>query len=256
MSLVEVEGAEAYAWIRLNRPDKRNAMNQAARDALRDALWQVRERYRVVILTGNGSAFCAGIDLDEVRAEAAAGSEAAIADWRALNLELREHPAIFIAAINGIALGGGVTLVSVCDLALAAEDAELGLPELSLGTYPSPSGPAAQIALTRKRAAWLVLTAERIDGRTAAAWGLVNAAVPAAELEARAAALATRIASFDAAALRESKRALDRIPLTIDSWHRAFASGAETSARIRQVSRPFEDALEHRARPVSKPSEG
>jgi enoyl-CoA hydratase/carnithine racemase len=79
---------------------------------------------------------------------------------------IREHPAIFVAAVNGFALGGGATLISMCDLAIAADQAEIGMPEIGFGAYPQYSGPAAQIQLTAKRAAWLVLTAECIDGRT------------------------------------------------------------------------------------------
>ena len=91
---------------------------------------------------------------------------------------IREHPAVFIAAVNGLALGGGATLVSVCDLAVAADEAEIGMPEIGFGAYPQFSGPGAQIQLTAKRAAWLVLTAQRIDGRTAENWGMVNRSVP------------------------------------------------------------------------------
>jgi enoyl-CoA hydratase/carnithine racemase len=65
----------------------------------------------------------------------------------------------------------------MCDLAIAADQAEIGMPEIGFGAYPQFSGPAAQIQLTAKRAAWLVLTAERIDGRTAEAWGMVNRSV-------------------------------------------------------------------------------
>ena len=101
-------------------------------------------------------------------------------------LAIREHPAIFVAAVNGFALGGGATLISMCDLAIAAEEAEIGMPEIGFGAYPQFSGPAAQIQLTPKRAAWLVLTAERIDGRTAEAWGMVNRSVALDRLMAEA----------------------------------------------------------------------
>ena len=107
-------------------------------------------------------------------------------------LAIREHPAIFVAAVNGFALGGGATLISMCDLAIAAEEAEIGMPEIGFGAYPQFSGPAAQIQLTPKRAAWLVLTAERIDGRTAEAWGMVNRSVALDRLMAEAELLADK----------------------------------------------------------------
>lgn len=243
-SLVTYTPDDGFAWIRINREAKRNAMDQAARDALREALLRARGETAVVILTGTGRAFCAGIDLKEVRAQSEHGSDQALVDWRALNLEIREHPAVFIAAVNGIALGGGTTLAGVCDLALAADEAEFGLPEVGFGMYPNPAGPAAQLNLTRKRAAWLVLTAERIDGPTAAAWGLVNESVAGAELETRAAAIARRLGTFDPVTLREAKRALDTIPLAVEDWPAAFAFGSEVNKRIQAESDHANSALD------------
>ena len=69
-------------------------------------------------------------------------------------------------------MGGGAKLIGVCDPTIAAHEAEIGTPEIGFGAYPQFSGPGAQIQIAAKRAAWLVLTAERIDGRTAEAWGL------------------------------------------------------------------------------------
>ncbi|MGR8920583.1 MAG: enoyl-CoA hydratase/isomerase family protein [Gammaproteobacteria bacterium] len=244
MALVDYVNDSGVGWVRLNRPDKRNAMNQAARDELRAALEQAREEVSVVVLTGCDGAYCAGMDLKEIREQSEQGSEAGLADWRALNVQIREHPAIFIAAVNGLALGGGLTLVSVCDLAIAAEDAEFGMPEVGFGMYPNPSGPATQLSLTRKRAAWLVLTTERIDGRTAASWGLINEAVPAAALEARAREIAERLAGFDRVTLREAKRALDTIPLAVDDWASAIAAGVRANQRIRNESSALDGALD------------
>jgi feruloyl-CoA hydratase/lyase len=244
--LVEFEADRGFAWIRLNREDKRNAMNQRARDELRSALDDARA-FPAAVITGADRSFCAGVDLQEVREQAAVGSEHALADWSELNLGLREHPAVLIAAVNGIALGGGSTLAGMCDLAIAAHEAEFGLPEIGFGMYPNPAGPVVQMGLTRKRAAWLVLTARRIDGRTAAAWGLVNESVPGDELTAAAAVLARHIAQFDRAALIECKRALDLIPLA--DWRAAFELGVATNARIKRASGAVDDALERFRRP-------
>ena len=151
-------------------------------------------------------------------------------------LAIREHPAIFVAAVNGFALGGGATLISMCDLAIAAEEAEIGMPEIGFGAYPQFSGPAAQIQLTPKRAAWLVLTAERIDGRTAEAWGMVNRSVALDRLMAEAELLADKLSRFDAVALAESKRALDIVPGSISGWQQAFSYGMALNTRIRTSS--------------------
>uniref|UniRef100_A0A973WPK3 Uncharacterized protein n=2 Tax=Bradyrhizobium quebecense TaxID=2748629 RepID=A0A973WPK3_9BRAD len=128
------------------------------------------------------------------------------------------------------------TLISVCDLAVAADEAEIGMPEIGFGAYPQFSGPGAQIQLTAKRAAWLVLTAQRIDGRTAESWGMVNRSVPLAGLMDEAERLAKAVSAFDPVVLSESKRALDVIPATISGWRQAFEHGLSTNARIRSSS--------------------
>src|SRR5690348_8435935 len=110
------------------------------------------------------------------------------------------------------------------------------MPEIGFGAYPQFSGPGAQMQLTAKRAAWLVLTAQRIDGRTAESWGMVNRSVPLAELMDEAERLARRVGAFDAVVLSESKRALDTVPASISAWRQAFEFGLSTNARIRTLS--------------------
>src|SRR5258705_7871784 len=180
-SLVTVEQCQGYAVIGLNRPEKKNALNRAARRELLAALTFLRAECRAIVLTGCGDSFCSGGDLKEVRADAEAGiAPDPRSDWIEVLIAIREHPAVFIAAVNGIALGGGATLISVCDLAVAANEAEIGLPEIGFGAYPQFSGPGVQLRLAGKRAAWVVLTGERIDGVTAESWGVVNRSVPRA----------------------------------------------------------------------------
>jgi enoyl-CoA hydratase/carnithine racemase len=145
---------------------------------------------------------------------------------------IRCHPAIFVAAVNGVALGGGATLINVCDLAVAADTAEIGTPEMSFATYPGLAGPSVQFSTSRKRAAWMILTTERIDAATAERWGLVNKVVPAARLMEEAVAVARLVARWDPAALAEAKRALDAIPNMIGTWREAFEFGALVNARI------------------------
>jgi enoyl-CoA hydratase/carnithine racemase len=204
---VLLEDRGDYGLIRLNRPAQRNAMNGAARKGLLDCLERARSVHKVLVITGQDGSFCSGVDLKEV----------ASATPRE-----RRHPAVFIAAVGGYALGGGVSLINVCDLAIAADEAPIGMPELGFGMYPAMAGPSTQMMLPAKRAAWMVLTADRIDGRTAAQWGLVNESVPLAQLEGAADALAKRIARHDGVALAESKRALEMIPKRITELEPAF----------------------------------
>jgi enoyl-CoA hydratase/carnithine racemase len=237
------------ARITLNRPDKRNAMNRAARAELLDALEDCRKwRSKVVILTGSGPAFCAGVDLKEAAPE---GSESSRDDaeerrtaWRNVQEEIRRHPAVVIAAVNGFALGGGLTLINTSDLAVAAEDAQIGMPEVSFGLYPGLAGPSTQLRLSAKRAAWMILSAERIDGRTAEAWGLVNRAVPAADLQATALAMAQTVARYDAVTLEWSKKALWEIPMHLPDWTTALEYGENVRAQIRVRTDAFDKGLE------------
>ncbi|WP_423196064.1 MULTISPECIES: enoyl-CoA hydratase/isomerase family protein [unclassified Cupriavidus] len=233
-STVQVTRHDGWAEVRIAREARRNALDRATRQALREAFDALREHARAIVLTGSGASFCAGLDIREREAERAAGRpDTAGEEAIELNLAMRAHPAIFIAAVNGLALGGGVTLVNMCDLAIAATTAALGCPEIGFATYASMAGPTSQLLLTRKRAAWMLLTAERIDAATAERWGLVNEVVAPERLAARAAELAARLAGFDAAALAETKAALEKIPAEITQPRAAMAFGQTVNARIR-----------------------
>lgn len=242
--LVKIERRGAVAVLTLNRPDKRNAMNRAARNALREALDVLKDGARAVVVTGAGEAFCAGMDLKETAQDQAAGVMTANAEWRDVNVAIRQHPAVFIAAVNGFALGGGMTLINVCDLAIASEKALLGMPEISFATYPGLAGPSTQLSLSRKRAAWMILTGNRIDGRTAEEWGLVNRCVPHEDLLGAATDVAERVAQFDPVALAACKRAIDVIPASVTDWRMAFDYGDLTNAAIREQTEAQTGGLE------------
>lgn len=242
-NLIVIEEKANYAILRINRPDKRNAMNKAARAAMLEALETLKGRFGAVIITGTDTSFCSGMDLKEASADRQAGVEADPAtSWQAVNIALRAHPAVFIAAVNGIALGGGVTLINMCDLAIAADDAQMGMPEMGFATYPGLAGPSTQYSLPRKRMAWMMFTTERIDGPTAEKWGLVNQSVPRAQLMEEAEKVAAKVGQFNPAALAVSKAALDKIPVAID-WAEAFEFGIEQNRLIGQQTTAANDGL-------------
>jgi enoyl-CoA hydratase/carnithine racemase len=253
---VLVTGAgERVRRITLNRPHKRNALDRSARQALREALAACRDA-SVVVISGAGGTFCAGMDLTQLATGDREDEDELNAAWRAVQEDIRHHPAIVIASVAGYALGGGATLINTCDLAVVAEDARIGTPEIGFGFYPGLAGPAAQLRLSAKRAAWLVLTAERIDGRTAVEWGMANVAVPAEELEERTDALARRVAGFDPVALEWSKKALWQIPMQIGEWRAALEFGAYVNAEIHARTRSHTAALEGFAGGVRHPGQG
>jgi enoyl-CoA hydratase/carnithine racemase len=231
------EQRDGWAVLRIDRPHRRNALDHATREALLRTLDGLAATCRAIVLTGTDESFCAGLDLRERQAEVASGApDTAGEEAIALNLALRQHPAACIAAVNGTALGAGLTLVNSCDLAIAADNATFGCPELGFATYASMAGPTTQLTITRKRAAWMLLTAARIDAVTAERWGLVNAVVPGSALLDEATTLAARIAGFEPTALMEVKRALDHIPAQISDWAGAMRHGQTVNATIRERS--------------------
>lgn len=230
---------EHWALVRIAREAKRNALDRATRESLRAAFDSLAGDARCVVLTGTGGSFCAGLDLKERAAETAGGrADTAGDEWVALNMAIRRHPAVFIAAVNGTALGAGATLVNSCDLAIASHDASLGCPELGFGAYAGASGPTALLSLPRKRAAWLLLTAEAVDAATAERWGMLNEVVPADRLLPRAQQLAARIAGFDAVAIEETKKSLDHVPAAVNDWEGAMRYGQTVNAAIRRRRPP------------------
>jgi enoyl-CoA hydratase/carnithine racemase len=255
--LVQMEDRGAYGFLRINRADKRNAMNSEARRALSQRLRELHGVHKVVVITGSGESFCSGIDLKEAAAaENAQVRAAGSREWIEVLLEIRRHPAIFIAAVNGYALGGGTSLINVSDLAIAADEAQIGMPEMGFGTYPGMAGPSTQLMLSPKRAAWMVLTSKRLDGKTAESWGLVNRSVPLERLADEADALARHVAQFDATALAESKRALETVPNRIADWPSAFDYGQTVNATIRAKSSAQKEGLSRFARGESNPGQG
>jgi enoyl-CoA hydratase/carnithine racemase len=236
-NLVTLEDHGGYAVVTLNRPDKRNAMSTAAQIALQDILRDMVGRFPVAILTGAGPAFCAGIDLKERRERLANGEVEPEYSrqghrWIETIEMIRKHPTVFIAAVNGHALGGGVSLINVCNLAIAAEDAQIGTPEITFASYPTAAGPTTQLSILRKHASWMILTGKLIDGRTAARWGLVNAAVPRERLMDEAIAVAEQIAKFNPVTLDWTKKALDDIPSQVSDWTAALEYGRGVTSVI------------------------
>jgi len=213
--LYEVDAG--IATLTLNRPEKLNAYTLEMGDEVVDAFARIRkdDAVRVVLLTGAGRAFCAGVDLDALRAHLAKppgpgarrlGEEDFL---RVLPLELAAFPKPVIVAINGPAIGVGVTMTLPCDIRIAADDAKLGLTFAKLGLLP---GLGSTHLLPRlvgmAKALELVLTARVIPAAEAAQIGLVNRVVPAASLLEEARAIARAMMECKPEVLAAAKAAL------------------------------------------------
>jgi enoyl-CoA hydratase/carnithine racemase len=166
---------------------------------------------RAVVLTGAGDrAFCAGADLKERARMGADDVHAFHEALKAALLGIERSPQPFVAALNGAALGGGLELALACDLRVAAEGVELGLPEVSLGIIPGAGGTARlprMIGIARAKD--LILTGRRVGAAEALAMGLVARIAPPARLAAEALALAEQVAQNAPVSLRQAKRAVD-----------------------------------------------
>jgi enoyl-CoA hydratase/carnithine racemase len=166
---------------------------------------------RAVVLTGAGDrAFCAGADLKERARMSAEDVHRFHAGLRDALRGLERAPQVFVAAVNGAALGGGLELALACDLRVAAEAAELGLPEVSLGIIPGGGGTARLPRLVGvSRAKDLILSARRVGAPEALAMGLVSRIAPRERLLAEALAVAEQVARNAPISLRQAKRAID-----------------------------------------------
>jgi feruloyl-CoA hydratase/lyase len=206
------EDPSGVVTITLNRPEKRNAMNPQLHyemDALLADLEQ-RSDVRALILTGAGDAFCAGMDLKEYFLENRDQPQtmdrlrAVSQHWRARRLRL--FPAPTIAMVNGFCIGGGISLVAACDIAIADEAAVFNLSEVNFGQIPAgPVSRALADIVDLRDAMYYILTGEPFDGVEAAKMRLVTRAVPGAELRSTVATLAQTLAGKNPHALRLSK---------------------------------------------------
>ncbi|MGD9932672.1 MAG: enoyl-CoA hydratase/isomerase family protein [Dehalococcoidia bacterium] len=203
--LFDVE--DGVATITLNRPEQMNSINAELSAGLMGALKQVRSRedIRVAILTGNGRAFCAGADLRS-RAGGPAAASGVASLFRtddAVAFHEFEPKKPIIGAVNGYCLGGGFEIALSCDLLIASETAQFGLPEITLGFFPLAGAPVTLPRAIGKAAANdMLFTGERINAATALATGLVSRVVPADELLTVARGMAEKIAGYAPLAVR------------------------------------------------------
>jgi enoyl-CoA hydratase/carnithine racemase len=195
MLRIDIDPVERIATLTLDRPDKRNALSLELMERLDCALDDIGRRtdVAVVILAASGSVFSAGHDLSELVDRAITDYQRIFDRCVAMMSTIQRIPQPVIAMVRGVATAAGCQLVATCDLAFADEGASFGTPGVRIGLFCSTPMVAVSRAIGRKRALQLLLTGERIDARTAADWGLINAAVPSDELEARTRAVARQI---------------------------------------------------------------
>src|SRR6185436_12629681 len=189
--MVDVESEGGVTRIFLNRPEKVNALHSPALDALLLNLQRVETdpELRVVVLGGRGKAFCGGADVKELAALDASNAGAFVERIHAVCAAIRKLPVPVVARLHGAVMGAGLEIAAACDLRIAAEGTRFAMPEVRLGIPSVVEAALLPRLMGSGRAAWLVLTGEAIDAKTALDWGLVQELAPLAALDERIGAL-------------------------------------------------------------------
>jgi enoyl-CoA hydratase/carnithine racemase len=195
--VLTVSDADGVARVRLDRPERRNALSLELMDELTGVLRTVggRPDVRAIVVEGSGVAFSAGHDLAEMVGRDLPFYQRLFDSCTELMEAIHRVPQPVIAKVHGIATAAGCQLVAACDLAVAADDARFATPGVKIGLFCSTPMVPLSRAIGRKRALEMLLTGEPISASTALEWGLVNRVVPAPELDAAVDELVAAISS-------------------------------------------------------------
>lgn len=208
--VVRIERRGAALWLTIDRPARRNALNAEVIAGLRQGLREAQAdaAVRAVVLTGAGDqAFCAGADLDPLRAFSFDPTRTTT-DYADLLREAQACPLPLVARVNGACMAGGIGLVCMADLAVAVDSASFGLPEVKVGVFPMQVMALLQQVVPRRKAREWALLGEPFGAGEALAAGLLNHVVPAAELDGKVEALVRRLAANAPLAVRRGKQAM------------------------------------------------
>jgi len=226
-----VQLRDGVATLTLNRPRQYNALSRALLQALESRLDALAadESVRVVLVTGAGTAFCAGHDLREMQAMDEATVQSLFAQCATVMQKIIALPQPVIAVVNGLATAAGCQLVAQCDLAISADNTRFAVSGVNLGLFCSTPAVALSRNISRKRAAEMLFTGDFIDAPTALDWGLVNRVTPAATLMDAAHELAAKLKAKPRATLALGKALFYR--QLADNLPAAYADAARTISR-------------------------
>ena len=225
------EKRDGIVWLTLNRPEVLNALNRAMWRELNQAidLADKDDEVRVVIITGAGRAFCAGDDINDLATiKDAFDAKAYFKEIVGAARKVEEFRKPIIAAVNGIAYGGGCEITMVCDIAIASENARFAQPEGKIGAWPPLAAVRLPSLIWKARAMELMLTGEPIDAREAERVGLINKVVPPEKLKDAATEMARkimRVAPLSAELIKTTvNRKIEDMESVIDATAMLFSS--------------------------------
>jgi enoyl-CoA hydratase/carnithine racemase len=213
-------------WLWIDREERRNALNPSVISGIEAAVKGAAAdpSIRAIVLTGVGEkAFCAGADLSTGTGTFQATPEEPTTDFGRLARSVRMAGIPLIARVNGACVAGGMAILGLCDLVIAAEHARFGLPEAKVGVFPMQVLVFLRATMHARHINELCLTGELISATRAAAMGLVNEVAPAAELDARVEALIAKIRQGSPAAIRRGKQAIFAMEMMAFNEAIAFA---------------------------------
>ena len=228
------------ARITLNRPDKRNALDNEIVLEFKDALHMATENadVRVVLVTGAGKDFCSGADLASLQRISAAGVEESMASARVmaeLFVEMRRSPRPIVAAVRGRALAGGCGLATACDIIVATESAQFGYPEVNIGFIPAMVMAILRRSVSEKRAFELITRGEVISATAAAEIGMINRVFPDDQFDETVEQYVKQLAAKSASAVSLAKSLLYHM----DGM--TFETAIEAGVQLNAITRMTED---------------
>lgn len=236
------EPAPGVARLTISNPDKRGALDRALLEALVTALDQLDAR--CVVLTGEGRAFCAGYDIEELMREGYDDGAESGHPFPAALAAIEAYPYPVLAALNGHAIGGGLELAIACDLRIAADTAQLGMPPAKLGVVYATAGLNRFLTtIGAGRTRELFLTGRRIGAATAERWGLVNEVAEAEALPQAALALASEIAANAPLSLRGNKAGIRALVSAAGELPPQTATALDADRRIAFESEDLREGL-------------
>jgi methylglutaconyl-CoA hydratase len=235
---IQLAHESGIATITLNRPDKRNAVSFELVEELMAALDEIEASFsNVLIMTGAGKAFCAGMDLDELKSLLGKTHDENVKDsakMAAMFRRLYDFPKPTIAAVNGAAIAGGTGLATMCDFTLAVPEAKFGYTEVRIGFVPAIVSSILVWQVGHKIARDLLLSGRLFDATEAHRYGLVNEVVAADRLTDRARELAAQLLENSPSSVRATKKLINGfISPQLDEQ---VAAAIEDNARIRTTS--------------------
>ena len=237
---VTYQTGQGIARITLNRPERRNALDQELLSELRDALGAsaADESVRVVVLSGAGKDFCSGMDLRTFAGNASddvAKFQAEARNMAGLLLDMRRHPRPIVAAVHGRALGGGCGIATAADIVLAADSAQFGYPEINIGFVPAIVMVILRRSVSEKRAFELIMSGDVISAGAAREYGMINKVFNADAWEREVEEFVARLAAKSTSGIALSKQLFYRTD------ELEFEAAIEAGVEINAFARTTED---------------